>query len=88
MANNWKLLGSVRFPAECMKCKKMIHCGETAWWLEGIRGLLHNGCGLGSKPTSYTIYPKNAASGKDPFENILEHTPEFYTAKEERVSRD
>ena len=87
MADNWRPLGSVRFPAECLKCKKIIDRGETAQWLKGI-GLLHPRCGLGSKPTSYTIYPKNAASDKNPFENILEHKPEFYAAKELRASFD
>ena len=87
MAYNWILLGSVRFPAECLKCKKMIHRGETAQWLKG-RGLLHPRCGLGSKSISYTIIPKNAASDKNPFENILEHKPEFYAAKEMRASFD
>ena len=87
MAFYWIPLGSVRFPSECLECKKMIHRGETAQWLKG-RGLLHPRCDLGSKPTSYTIYPKNAASDKDPFENSHEHTPTYYAAKEWRVSRD
>ena len=87
MAFYWIPLGSVRFPSECLECKKMIHRGETAQWLKG-RGLLHPECGLGSKPISYGIYPKNAASDKNPFEKILEHTPTYYAAKEWRVSRD
>jgi len=66
----------------------MIHRGETAWWLPTMQYLLHPECGLGSKPTSYTIYPKNAASDKDPFENSHEHTPTYYAAKEWRDSRD
>ena len=87
MADNWILLGSVRFPAECLKGKKMIHRGETAQWLKGI-GLLHPKCSLGSKPISYVTYPKNAASDKNPFENILEHTSTYYAAKEWRASLD
>ena len=87
MAYNWILLGSVRFPAECLKCKKMIHRGETAQWLKG-RGLLHPRCGLGSKPSFFVNIPKDAASDKNPFENSLEHGPEYWAAKEERVSRD
>ena len=87
MADNWILLGSVWFPAECLKCKKMIHRGETAQWLKG-RGLLHPRCGLGSKPSFFVNIPKDAASDKNPFENILEHTPTYYAAKEWRVSRD
>jgi hypothetical protein len=72
-----------------LKCKKIIDRGETAQWLNGI-GLLHNGCGLGSSNNIdlLPIYEENPAYDKNPFENILEHTPEFYTAKEERVSRD
>ena len=87
MADGWKKLESVQYEAPCIDCKKMIHRGETAQWLKGI-GLLHPKCSLGSKPISYVTYPKNAASDKNPFENILEHTSTYYAAKEWRVSRD
>jgi len=88
MADNWIKLWNVQFPDKCLDCKKMIHRGETAFWLPTMQYLLHPGCGLGSKPTSYTIHPKNAASDKDPFENSHEHTPTYYAAKEWRDSRD
>jgi len=89
MADNWRPLGSVRFPAECLKCKKMIHRGETAQWLNGI-GLLHPRCGLGSSNNIdlLPIYEENPAYDKNPFENILEHGPEYWAAKELRASYD
>ena len=89
MADNWVKLGNVRFPAECLDCKKMIHRGETAFWLP-TRGILHPKCGLGSKPISdiLPIYTENPAYNKNPFEDIHEHTPTFYAAKEWRTSRD
>ncbi len=91
MADNLIPLGHVRFPGKCLSCKKMIYRGETAWWLKS-QGILHPECGTGPKPISkrfnVQMYTENPAYDKNPFENILEHTPEFYTAKEERVSRD
>jgi hypothetical protein len=51
---------------------------------------MHPGCGLGSKPISHllSIYTENPTYDKNPFENILEHKPEFYAAKELRASFD
>mgnify|MGYP001334606487 FL=1 len=91
MADNWIKLGQVRFPDKCLYCKKMIYRGETAWWLKS-QGILHPECGTGPKPFSkrfnVQIYTENPAYDKDPFENIHEHTPTFYAAKEWRTSRD
>ena len=90
MADNWVKLEYVRFPAECLDCKKMIYRGETAFWLPTTQGLLHPGCGLGSKPIFdlLPIYTENPTYDGNPFANIHEHTPTFYAAKEERASRD
>jgi hypothetical protein len=92
MADGWKKLESVQYEAPCIDCKKMIHHGETAWWLITTRKLLHPGCGcgLGSKPISdlLPIYTENPTYDKNPFENILGHTPGFYAAKEWRASLD
>ena len=95
MAYTWKKLGCVLFPDECLSCKKMIYRGETAWWLKS-QGILHPKCGTGSKPISKRIskrfnvhvYTENPTYDKNPFENILEHKPEFYAAKEMRASFD
>ena len=89
MADNWVKLGHVLFSAECLDCKKMIHRGETAFWLP-TRGILHPKCGLGSKPVSYalSIYEANPTYDKNPFEKINEHTPIFFAAKEWRASLD
>ena len=61
MADNWVKLEYVRFPAECLDCKKMIYRGETAFWLPTTKILLHPKCGLGSKPISdlLSIYTEN-----------------------------
>ena len=89
MADGWKKLESVQYEAPCIDCKKMIHHGETAWWLK-TQGLLHPGCGLGSKPIFdlLPIYTENPTYDGNPFATIHEHTPTFYAAKEERASRD
>ena len=95
MADNWKKLGYVQFPDKCLYCKKMIYRGETAWWLKS-QGILHPECGTGSKAISKRIskrfnvhvYTENPAYDKNPFENIHEHTPTSYAAKEWRTSRD
>ncbi len=96
----WIKLGNVQFPdkwrkenakviGRCLDCKKMIHRGETAFWLP-TRGILHPKCGLGSKPVSYalSIYEANPTYDKNPFEHIHEHTPIFFAAKEWRASLD
>jgi hypothetical protein len=90
MADNWVKLEYVRFPAECLDCKKMIYRGETAFWLPTTKLLLHPKCGLGSKPISdlLSIYTENPTYDGDPFEKTLEHTPTFYAAREWRTSRD
>ena len=90
MADGWIKLGSVQYEAPCIGCKKMIHHGETAWWLITTRKLLHPGCGLGSKPIFdlLPIYTENPTYDGNPFATIHEHTPTFYAAKEERASRD
>ena len=90
MADNWVKLEYVRFPAECLDCKKMIYRGETAFWLPTTKLLLHPKCGLGSKPISdlLPIYTENPTYDGNPFATIHEHTPTFYAAKEERASRD
>ena len=91
MADNWIKLGQVRFPAECLYCKKMIYRGETAWWLKS-QGILHPECGTGPKPISkrfnVQMYTENPAYDKNPFENIHEHTPQYYAAKRWRDSLD
>ena len=89
MAYTWKKLGYVLFPDECLYCKKMINRGETAFWLK-TRGIMHPKCGLGSKPIFrlLSIYTENPTYDKNPFENILGHTPGFYAAKEWRASLD
>ena len=89
MAYTWKKLGCVLFPDECLSCKKIIHRGETAFWLK-TRGIMHPECGTGSKPIFHllSIYTENPTYDKNPFENILEHKPEFYAAKEMRASFD
>ena len=88
MADNWVKLGNVRFPDKCLDCKKMIHRGETAFWLP-TRGILHPKCGLGSKPVFdlLPIYTENPTYDGNPFENIHEHTPVYDAAKEWRDSR-
>ena len=90
MVDNWIKLWNVQFPDKCLDCKKMIHRGETAWWLPTMQYLLHPGCGLGSKPVSYalSIYEANPTYDKNPFEHIHEHTPIFFAAKEWRASLD
>ena len=91
MADNWIKLGQVRFPDKCLYCKKMIYRGETAWWLKS-QGILHPECGTGPKPFSkrfnVQMYTENPAYDKNPFENILEHGPEYWAAKELRASYD
>ena len=95
MADGWQKLESVQYEVPCIDCKKMIHRGETAFWLKS-QGLLHPKCGTGSKPISKRIskrfnvhvYTENPAYDKNPFEDILEHKPEFYAAKELRASFD
>ena len=90
MADNWIKLGNVQFPDKCLDCKKMIHRGETAFWLPTMQYLLHPECGLGSKPISDLppIYTKNPTYDGNPFADIHKHTPSFYAAKELRDSRD
>ena len=87
MADNWIKLGHVQFPTRCLHCKKIILRGETAFWLPS-QGLLHPRCGIGSKPKSnlLPIYTEDPAYDKNPFENIHEHTPQYYAAKQWRDS--
>ena len=97
----WIKLGNVQFPdkwrkenakviGRCLDCKKMIHRGETAFWLSAMQYLLHPKCGLGSKPISDLppIYTENPTYDGNPFADIHKHTPSFYAAKELRDSRD
>ena len=90
MADGWKKLESVQYEAPCIDCKKMIHRGETAFWLPTMQYLLHPKCGLGSKPISDLppIYTENPTYDGNPFADIHKHTPSFYAAKELRDSRD
>ena len=50
MAYTWRKLSSIRWSEPCLDCKITIEAGSPAWWMK-YRGIMHLGCGVGSKPT-------------------------------------
>ena len=87
MPSYWKKLEHVKYQANCRDCKRIISVGQTAWWLKNL-GLLHPGCGLGSKRFVLSpIYKNNPTYDGNPFENSGYDKEKIDAAKDFRESQ-
>ena len=85
MSENWRCI-TVRFESKCLDCKRLIKKDQSAWWLKNL-GLLHSGCGLGSKQFILSsIYTNNPTYDGNPFENSGYDKEKIDAAKDFRES--